>query len=431
MTGILATIGQRVSGFASIGAAAIAVLTSSAALCLAQDPSTMSQDELTRVPVGQRPLPDFDPLGVRWNSVLLYPKVKTGVVFNSNIFATRQNPQHDFAFVVSPGVVVRSDNPRNAFEADIGADFYRYNKFSSQDRVDAHARLRTRKEISHDLLFETSFEAARRHDTPGEASAPRDAREPVPYYNLQGEAIVTKTFNRFGIGVGAGIRNLSYEDVESIAGGTLDQSWRNGTILTATVKPFYEFSPGYRVYSRLRANTRDYAGQGDQNRDSEGYDARAGVEFGLTPLIFGSVEAGYLSQFYKNHLIEPVDGVSGGAKLTWLATPLMTVSLLAERTVAETAQQDVDARLDTTVGLKFDYELLRNLIVSAGAQYANQDFKGASREDNLLKLSIGFDYLMNRMIEIGARYDFIDRSSTDPIYSYDSHVVMFNVTARH
>jgi hypothetical protein len=434
VTGRLPANGQRVPGFVRGGAVAFVMLIFSAATCLAQEssaPAPMPEDELTRVPVGQRPRPDFEPLGIRWGSLLIHPSVRTGVIYGSNIFATPQNPQHDLAVVASPGVVVRWETPTAGVKADIGADIYRYSRFSSQDRIDAHARVNTRREIARDLVFETAFAAARRHEVPGDASAPRDTKEPVPYHNLQGEAIITKTFNRFGIGVGAGVRNLTYEDVESIQGGTLDQTWRNGTILTATVKPFYELSPGYRVFSRLRANTCYFAGVCYRNRDSEGYDVRAGVDFALTPLIFGSVEAGYLSQSYDNPLIGPVDGISGGAKLTWLATPLMTVSLFADRAVAETAQQDVEARLDTKVGLKLDYELFRNLIISGGAEYTNQDFAGSIREDNVVKFSVGFDYLMNRSIEFGARYDYIDRSSTDPIYSYDSHVVMFNVTARH
>lgn len=432
MSGALAVIGQRASAFAPRGTAAIVILASSATLGLAQDPATtpIPEDELARIPVDQRSRPEFDPLGIRWNSLLLYPRVKTGIKFDSNIFATAHDPKSDFALVISPEVIARWESPISAYEAKVGADFYRYNSFSSQDRIDAHAKVRTRNEITRDLRFETSLGAARRHETPGEASAPRDTMEPVPYYDLQGEATVTKTFNRFGIGVGAGVRNLTYEDVESLTGGTIDQSWRNGTILTATVRPFYEFSPGYRIYSRLQANTRDYAGEGELNRDSEGYDARAGLEFGLTPLIFGAIEAGYLSQSYSNDLIGPVDGISGGTKLTWLATPLMTVSLKADRTVAETAQQGIDARLDTKGGLEIDYELFRNLIVSAGAEYLNQDFKGSTRKDDVVKLSLGFEYLRNRSIEVGARYDFIDRASTDSLHSYDSHVVMFNVTAR-
>jgi hypothetical protein len=412
------------------GSAAIAMLTSSVTASLGQEAPTTPQDDPARLPVSQRPHPEFEPLGVRWNSLLFYPSVKTRAVFDSNVFSTAQNPQHDFAVVVSPGVTVRSQTPTASYQAEIGADIYRYNTFGSQDREDVFARLRTRNEIRRDLVFETSFEAARRHETRRDTSSLLDTKDPVPYNNLQAEATVTKTFNRFGIGLGAGIRNLTYEDVESLSGGTLDQSWRNGTIVSTTLKPFYEFSPGYRVYSRLRLNARDYQGEGDLNRDSEGYDARGGVEFPLTPIMFGSIEAGYLSQTYKNPLIEPVHGLSGGTKLTWLVTPLMTISAGADRSVAETVSQDIDARLDTSGLLKIDYELLRNLIVKAGVEYVNQDFQGTRRKDDVLKLSIGFDYLMNRSIEIGAKYDFIDRTSTDPLHSYDAHVVMFNVTAQ-
>jgi hypothetical protein len=412
------------------GSAVIAMLTSSVAPTFAQDAAALPQDDVTRIPVSQRPHPEFEPLGIRWNSLLLYPSIKTKAMFDSNVFSTNIDPQHDFAVVVSPGVSIRSQTPSSSYQADFGADIYRYNRFSSQDREDVFARLRTRNEISRDLVFETAFEAARRHETRRDASSSLDTIDPIPYNNLQGEATLTKTFNRFGIGIGAGIRNLSYEDVESLSGERLDQTWRNGTILTTTLKPFYEFSPGYRVYSRVRLNTRDYEGEGEFNRDSKGYDARAGVEFPVTPLIFGSIEAGYLSQTYTNPLIAPVNGLSGGTKLTWLVTPLMTISLAADRTVAETASQDIDARLDTSGLLKIDYELWRNLIVKAGAEYINQDFKGTNRKDDVLKLSVGFEYLMNRSIEIGAKYDFIDRSSTDPAHSYDAHVVMFNVTAQ-
>lgn len=422
---------NRIRTLMPSSAAAIAMLTSSATTCLGQDAGATSQDELTRVPVGERPHPDFEPLGIRWNSFYFYPEVKTRGMYDSNVFASPQDAQDDFALIVSPGLVVRSDTPTASYQADIGADIYRYNTFTSQDRIDAHARLRTRNEISRDLSFETSLEAARRHEVPGDLTAPADTKDPVPYNDLHAEAILTKNFNRFGIGIGAGVRNLTYEGVESITGGFLDQSWRDGTILTATLKPTYEFSPGYRIYSRLEANTSNYAAEGDENRNSEGYDGRAGLEFPLTPLIFGSVEAGYLSQYYENPLIEPVHGLSGGTKLVWLVTPLLTVSLAADRSIAEVVTQDIKGRIDTTGSLKIDYELLRNLIVTAGAEYANLDYEGIARVDEVTKLSIGFEYLMNRTIEIGAQYNYIDRSSTDPLESYDAHVVMFNVTAHH
>jgi hypothetical protein len=104
------------------GSAAIAMLTSSVTASLGQDAPTTPQDDPARLPVSQRPHPEFEPLGVRWNSLLFYPSVKTRAVFDSNVFSTAQNPQHDFAVVVSPGVTVRSQTPTASYQAEIGAD---------------------------------------------------------------------------------------------------------------------------------------------------------------------------------------------------------------------------------------------------------------------------------------------------------------------
>jgi uncharacterized protein (PEP-CTERM system associated) len=93
---------------------------------------------------------------------------------------------------------------------------------------------------------------------------------------------------------------------------------------------------------------------------------------------------------------------------------------------------DYTSRVETAYEAQIDYELLRNLILSAGAKYSHDDFQGGlPRQDDVTKYSFGLDYFMNRHLRLGARYDFISRDSTVPIYNYDKHVVMFNVTAQY
>lgn len=393
--------------------------------------AVISEDELTRVPVADRPHPDFDPLGIHWGAIYIYPSVKVGSFYESNVFADPDNERDDFGLVTSPNLRIRIERPLAAFEADLGADFYNYNEFDSENRVDAHAKLKFHNEFSRDLMLDATLEAARRHDVRGDSALPPDAAEPIPYNDLRAETTLTKTFNRFGVAFGGSVRNLTYENIETFDGAPLDQSFRNGAIYTGAVKPFYEFSPGYRAYARLQANARDYEGTGDLNRDSNGYDVRGGVEFGLTSLLFGSIEVGHLTQFYDNPEIDTVNGLSAGGKLTWLATPLLTISLTADRVVSETTTQGIEARLDTSAGVKVDYELLRNLIISSGAKYVNEDFVGADREDNVLKFSTGLDYYMNRKLKFGTRYDFIERDSSEKTFSFEDHVVTFHVTAQH
>jgi uncharacterized protein (PEP-CTERM system associated) len=115
----------------------------------------------------------------------------------------------------------------------------------------------------------------------------------------------------------------------------------------------------------------------------------------------------------------------------WLMTPLMTVSLFAERSVAEMAAPDQQGRLDFSAGAQLDYEILRNLILSLESVYKNEEFTGTSRTDDIVKLSAKLDYLLSRSFNFGLKYNYIDRSSENPIYDFDKHVVTVNVTAQH
>lgn len=396
--------------------------------------------ELSRIPVGERVHPGYEPIGYRVGGVFFYPRLLAGMRFDSNVFASPTKAQSDILFLLSPQLTVKYGrgtpgaqlNPsRFSYQIDLGADIYRFRKFESENRVDARGRITTNWDIAPDLQFDTAFEAARRHEERGDSSQPQNAAKPVPYNDLRGEATLTKNWGRFGVALNAGVRNLTYEDVDTFGGAVLDQTQRDGTIASTYIKPFYEFSPGYRAFARLRGNWREYAATGTENRNSDGYEVRGGVEFAVTPLVSGSVEAGYMSQSYENTLIQPVDGLSVKGELLWLATALITVRANAERAVAETITPGFGPRLDTLVGGQIEYELLRNVIVKAGGSFKQEDFQDSPRKDDVTRWSAGIDYALNRHVSIGARYDFVSRDSTIPTYSFDKHVVMFNVTAQH
>lgn len=397
--------------------------------------------EMSRIPVGERPHPEFDPIGYRMGQTFFYPKITSGILYNSNVFASHDNPQADFLALISPELTVqygklptqyRASPSPFAAEFNAGADIYRFRNLTGENRVDAHGRLKTHWEIAHDLQLDSTAEVARRHEERGDSSSPQNAASPVPYLDIRGETTLTKTFGRFGVALDGAVRKLTYDSVEAFDGTPLDQSARNGTIASTYIKPFYEFSPGYRIFIRAAANTRNYAGTGDLNRDSRGYDVRAGLDFIVTPLISGSVEAGYLSQAYSNPLINSVNGPSFKAEATWLATPLLTIKGSAERSIAETVTPGFDARIDTKFEAQADYELLRNVNLFAKAKFSHEEFRGMlERTDNVKKLSAGVNYLMNRHLSVGTRYDYIDRKSTLPIYTFDQHQVMFNVTAQY
>lgn len=403
------------------------------------DGGEIPDHELAQMAVRDRPRPGYEAIGYRMGPHFFFPSIGLGLRYDSNVFASPANPQSDIALVLSPGLTV-TNAPRfqlstpSAFtyELNLNADLYRYRQFDSEDRADAQAKLKTRWEISQDMTLEGNFLAARKHDERGDTALPPEAREPIPYTDLRAEGVFTRHFGRFGVELNANVRHLEYEDVLSVSGAPLMQAARNGTIFAAHIKPFYEFSPGYRGFVRFRGNTRDYEGVGVLNRDSNGYDIRGGLEFVVTPLISGSVEVGYLSQTYDNPLIVPFDGLSFAAKAQWLVTPLMTITLNAERSVAETVTPDFEARLDTIYGIQVDYELMRNVILFSGIKLKKEDFRGlALRTDDVTQFSAGVEYLMNRHLRATLQYQFQDRDSNVPTYDFDRHLVTFGVKAQY
>jgi hypothetical protein len=387
--------------------------------------------ESANLPVRQRQHPEADPTGLDYNGILFYPSVRAGMLFDSNIYASPRNAADDMAFVLAPELRIRSDGEAAQHALDLGASHYQYQQFDSENRTEAHARLKSARQLTTDVKLDTLFEAAHRFEARGSSVTLPNAAKPIAYNDLRAETTVTKTFNRLGIAVGGGVRALAFEDGETFSGTSIDQSFRDGTIITASVKPFYDFSPGYRAYTLLRANRRNYDGTGSFNRDSEGYDARAGLEFLLTSMLFGSFDLGYLQQSYSNPLIPDADGLSTNANLNWLMTPLMTVSLFGSRQVAELAAQDQEARIDFTVGARVDYEIRRNLIATVEASYTSEEFSGSTREDDTFQIGTQIDYMMNTYCSIGFIYSYFERNSNNIDFSFDRHLVMLNVTAQY
>jgi len=393
--------------------------------------STEYSAESANLPVRQRQHPEADPTGLAYNGILFYPSVLAGMEFDSNIYASSQNAAEDMALVLAPELRIQSESEAAQHTFDLGASHRQYQSFDSENRTEAHARLTSARRLAMDVRLDTLFEAARKFEARGSSLTASDAAKPIAYRDLRAETTVTKIFNRLGVAVGGGVRALAFEDGETFSGTPLEQGFRDGTIITASVKPFYEISPGYRAYSLLKVNRRDYEGTGSLNRDSEGYDARAGLEFPLTSMVFGSIDLGYLLQNYSNPSIPNADGLSAKANLNWLMTPLMTVSLFGSRQVAELAAQDQEARIDLTVGARVDYELRRNLIATVEASYTDEDFTGSNRNDDILHVGTQIDYFMNAYCSFGIKYSYFERNSNDVEFSFDRHLVMLNVTAQY
>lgn len=380
--------------------------------------------------VRERPKPDYDPLGLRIGSFLLYPSVRAGIEYDTNIFALSSSEVTDIIYLIDPQVVLKSEWSRHRLELDFIANHREYQDNTQETFTNYQGLASTTLDVTRDFKIDSSFFGGLLHEERGAADSPTSASEPTPFLRMEAKLSINKTFNRLTSSFGASYVELDYDDVSALNGGIIDQDNRDGEILTIVNRNSYEFSPGYRAFVFGEYNTRDFVGNPGLNRDSEGYRVLGGVEFEVSRLLTGEIGLGYLSQNYSEADFEDINGFTYRSGITWHPTTLMTIKINGERSVAETVVVGASGRLDTTAGVTIDYELLRNLIVSPNFNYQFSDFKGVTRDDTNINGGINIDYLLGRQFHFGMTYNYLERESSAPDLDYERQKVGAHVKAQ-
>ena len=239
----------------------------------------------------------------------------------------------------------------------------------------------------------------------------------------------------------ATILRLDYDKTNTRAGPSFENNGRDRNVYSGGLQLGYELVPSYEAFVRARGNERSYdrrTAAGGVERNSQGYDAVAGIALDLGGVTFGEVYAGYLEQFYEDSALSTTSAPTFGGTLTWNATTLTTINARVARVVFETTEAcptgaPSSGILRTTGALTADHELLRNLILTAGVTITNDDYEDIKRDDYFYIPGVNVRYLMNRNLYANIGYQFVHfetdgRDSTDK--SYDQNVFRIGLEAQ-
>ena len=330
-----------------------------------------AQEEIVdnrNVGVRDRVRPGYDAAGVRAGGFTVFPEASVTGTYDDNIFAANVGEVDDFITTLAAGVSVQSNWSRHALNLNAGLAQYLYADNSDEDRLDWNVGGNGRVDITRDTNISGGLSYAQLHEDRGAPNAPGLAAEPTEYALFQANAALAHRFNRVTTRVGVGYADYDYDDAPLIGGGVLDQDFRDREEFEQFLRLGYDVSPDTNLYIQGTLNQREY----DQkppvvalNRDSDGWAVVGGADFRLSNLAQGDV---YVAA-----------GASGF--------------------------------LDQSVGLGIDHELMRNVIIGARASYANQDYEGIARSDDVIRAGLGVDYLLNRNFSVGLGYDYTDRDS--------------------
>ena len=201
------------------------------------------------------------------------------------------------------------------------------------------------------------------------------------------------------------------------------------TITEAVNRTGYEVSPKTSLFVETAYGWRDYE---DTTFNNQGYRILGGVQMEASRVLRGEVSGGWMSYSGEGAgNVGSVDAYSYRARVFWEPTTLILVAITGGREVGVSAEGGKSLTVTSDLGVRVDYELLRNLILTGRFGYQFTDYLGSSRRDELWKAEFLAEYLMSRTWSLVSSYAFTDFDSTTADLDYSKHVVFLGVRARY
>ena len=380
--------------------------------------------------VRERPRPEYEALGVRQGSFLIYPKVEVGAGWTDNIFAVENNPQDDTFVNIDPSIMAQSQWSLHALRLSAGLRHHEVLENSSESQTGYFASAEGRYDATPYLTVAGRAGGNRRFEDRGSTNSPTGTAEPIEVTTLNGGSTVTLQRGRVRALGAVDYAAFDYADSRSTTGAEIDQDFRDQAVLRATGRGEYSISPDTALLGVVSYTRTDYdTDTALLNRDSDEVRGLVGANFDLTALMRGEVGVGYISREYENAAYGSLDGLAALARLEYFPTQLVTVTGTLRRAIDDSTTPGSGGFFTNSATLTADYELLRNLIVGGRLDYRLDEFEGLDREDRSTSATVGAQYLINRNIGLGATASYTDRSSKGVAAGpeYDAVRVIFSI----
>lgn len=365
------------------------------------------------VAVRDRPQPAYDALGIRTGGFTVFPRLPFDILHDDNVFADDDDRQAATTLRLRPEIVAKSNWSRHALQAQARAAIDRNLDFDSENTTDWSLGTAGRLDVVRGANFVAGADYAKAHEARTAAGADPITQRPVAFELTSASLGAERTRGRLRVSARADVHRYDYRDGFGETGAVIEQDDRDRTVFTLTGRADYALSPATAIFLQVTSDDRDYDRiAGRPLRTSSGYQTLAGVDFELGALVRGEMAAGYIRQDFEDAAFGDLDGFGGRAKLSWFPTQLTTVTAAAARTVEDTGVIGSAGALRTDLSLSVDHELLRNLILTAQATYADDAYNGLARTDTRFGAGVSAAYRINRRYGFTASLTWLDQSSS-------------------
>lgn len=348
-----------------------------------------------------RSRPEYDSVGIAAGGFRIYPTVDVQTGYDDNVYNVDANKVSDGFVRFAPRVRAQSNWSRHSLVVSTGGQFERFFDRTTEDNDQYDIAAEGRFDASSAAAINGGGSYARRVEPRGTLGDILVGGERIRYDLATARLSATSEFGRILFTAGGTYSSFDYLPVR-LNGISVTQNYRDRDEATALLRADYVVGPGIRAFVSGNFNDQNYRQSlAGVDQDSKGYAILGGMVFGVNEFISGEVGVGYLKQYYRQSGLSDIGGFSYNARVIWNPTPLLTVTGTAARTIQQSPFINQSGILQDSLGVNLDYELLRNLILSATGQFVSNDYQDLDRSDRLWSLEGRARFLMNRWMEAG------------------------------
>ncbi len=381
----------------------------------------------------------LEPNGIPFGPFRAYPSLSYDLKYEDNVYRTESNEQDAWVNVLTPAIELRGLSGPNAYVLGYELSKAWYSEDGGRNdylhhRLYANAALEFATRHHLDLNYEfkdwtdprgTDFEADEVVDVVRDTAAGTDVDE---WHQHQLGGTYT-----FGAPSARGRLELH-----------ADQAWRrydnNGqeyrdrdaTTLGAT---FYaRVMPKTSLLFEVAQTDIDYVNEGAAPPGSTSLDSTerrylAGVTWDATAKTTGTAKVGYLTKDFDDGSRDDFSGSSWEVGVTWRPLTYSAVDLTTSRSTSEQTTGTDDYVLTKDFGIAWTHDWGVRLSTKFDAKWAWDEYNTTDREDDRSTYGMGLTYALNRWLDLGASYRYLERDSSAAGKDYDNNTFMLTVKA--
>jgi hypothetical protein len=377
--------------------------------------------------VMDRARPAVDPAGMRIGGFRADAAASIGIGYDDNLLGTNTARLGDGFYETNLSAGLVSEWTTHALGLSANITDRRYLSESNFDWTDWNVAASGRLDLATDVALDAGYARRRLHLAPQSIDIQQAGIvEPVPYdvdeFTLGGNYRI----NRMSFRMAGVYGTYRFQDVDSASGGNLSVNDYNA--LTLQFETGYEFATGRSATAALRWQDVAYSNAAASDRNSQTWAVLGGFRYDFDGVWQARVALGYARRDYEGSRFKPISIPAFEASVGWNVTRMTTLTLTAGRTIQESIQPDRPGYVSSFGLLRADHELFQNVVVSALAGLAGQEYRQPTQRAVDLVLGASAIWLTNRNIAVTLDYRFVNRfSRSGGIEEFDENTVLLRL----